>query len=556
MVKRVKIFCWSDERNWPLKRTESRGALFLFLFFFALYALTLRGMPSGGDAYAMYLVTESIVTDGDVFLPQQAGVPLIEGINGRPVSKFAVGQSLAELPAYRAGVKLLNWSKLPHREIFQYFITSFTAAALSATAMTLLYMLCCGLGYGARVAILVTALTGVFTMFWPHARLLFSEPLQALSLVGAVFSLHNFRRDGGIPAALAGGFFVGMACASKNVMIVTVPIFAIYFAGGLRKYGTAKKALSIVAFAMALGMWAGTLLAYNQLRFGEFFATGYMLPDNREGVYKFSVSLLTGLHGLLFSSGKGVFFYTPLLIPAVILFPAFLRRYRAEGLLIAALVGVLLVPFAKWGLWHGDYTWGPRFLAPLIPLAMLPIGELFMPGGALRRPVVKICFAALLALSLGVQILGVFVNYNEYIIISRHQVPFDITFNGDDPGRLDLRDNMVNLHYIPEFSPLAGHWWIMKHLIRDRALDRKEANSEMQKDFPWKSLAPYAVPQHPSGALMIDCWWYYFAKYYSKSSWWAGRLLVGLAALGLISLIGALGVMRGEENIMEGESHG
>lgn len=539
-----------------MDKSAGKGPLYIFLFFFALYALTLRGMPSGGDAYAMYLVTESIVKDGDVFLPQQAGVPLINGINGAPVSKFAIGQSLAELPAYRIGDKLLTWSKHPRREVYQYFATTFTAAVVSAAAMTLLFMLCCGMGYGARAAAIVTILTGVFTMFWPHARLLFSEPLQALSLIGAVFSIHNFRRDGGVPAALAGGFFVGMACASKNVFIIAAPIFMVYFAGGLKKYGTGKKVAATAAFMLALAMWAGTLLAYNQLRFGDFFATGYMMPDNREGVYKFSVSVLTGLHGLLFSSGKGVFFYTPLLIPALILFPAFARRFRAEAFLIAALAVAAIIPFSKWGLWHGDYAWGPRFLAPLIPLAMLPIGELFMPGGRKMGRAAKACFGGLLALSLFIQTLGVFVNYNEYIIISRHQIPFDITFNRDDPARLDLRDNMVNVHYIPEFSPLAGHWWIMKHIIADRGRATKNTDDEMRKDFPWKSLAPYATPQNPSRAVMVDCWWYYFNRYYPKSSGWSGRLVGFLIVIGVLSFVGLGGLILRRENAKEGESDG
>lgn len=539
-----------------MERTATRGALYIFLFFFSIYALTLRGMPSGGDAYTMYLVTESIVQDGDVFLPQQAGTLTINGINDRPVSKFSIGQSLVELPAYRIGRKLVSKNKTTPHAILQYFVTSMTAALVSATAMMLLFMLCGQLGYGTRVSAIVAVLTGIFTLFWPHARLLFSESLQALSLIGAVFSLHNFRRDGGVPAALAGGFFVGMACATKSVFVLVVPIFAIYFIGGLRKYGTTKKVVSVFAFGLALLMWASVMLAYNQLRFGDFLSTGYMLPNDREGYYKFSVSLLTGLHGLLISSGKGVFFYTPLLVLSVVLFPRFKRRFRAEALLVAALVAVLIIPFAKWGQWHGDYTWGPRFMVPLIPLMMLPLGELFVSGGLMRSWYAKVGFAAILVLSLGIQVLGVFVNYNEYIMISRFQVPFDITFNRDDPGRLDLRDNMVNLHYIPEFSPLAGHVWIMKHMVADRGLNKKEINTKMQTDFPWKSLAPYAVPQNPSGAIMVDCWWYYFKNYYGKTSGWVNALAGGLFGVVIMSLLMVGGLMFKPEKEMMGDHNG
>lgn len=512
-----------------------RGGLFVFLFFFGLYALSMPGVSSGGDAYLMYLAAESLVKDGDPFLAHQPDLALVPGINERPVSKFDIGQSLVETPFYRLGDYMEKKASPRHGMFVKYLVVSFTAPVVSAAAITLLYLLCGGLGYGQAASLAMAFLVGMCSLFWPHARLLFSEPLQTLSLVGAVFSLNNFRRGGGFLAALSGGFFVGMACASKSALILTLPIFATYFAGGLREYKMSRRVISAASFLAPLAMWAVVMLGYNYMRYGDMFATGYMRPDNREGVYKFSVSLLTGAHGLLFSSGKGLLFYCPLVVFAALAYPGFYRRRRAEAVLVAAVFAAVLVPFSKWGMWHGDYTWGPRFLVPTVPLLLLPIGDMLtarkMPWGRIGAG----AFVATAALSLLIQVMGVFVNYNEYIGMIRFRVPFDISFEGTDPARLDLRDNMLSLHYVPEFSPLAGHWWILKHIAMDRGLDKKTINERMKVDFPWKSLAPYAVPPEPSRAVMVDCWWYYLSKYFPRSSGWVKWLAGALGAMCAIS---------------------
>ncbi len=520
------------------------AALLIFVFFFCLYSLTIQGLPTGGDAWGMFLATRSLVDDGDAFLAHESNVVLVPGINNNPVSKFGVGQSIAETPAYMLASYLSKYNKSVHADTFLFFVTAFTSPLLGAAICVLIFLTCLRLGYGSRVSLTVTIVAGLCTLLWPHTKWLFSEPLQALALIGAFHSLLLVGQgEGGLPGAPSAGFFLGLLAATKLALAVVIVPAGVYLLVCLAAKKSRRPAVDLISFVLMLGFWAAVILGYNYIRFGDIFETGYMVLRDRETLYGFSMPLLTGVHGLLLSSGKGLFFYAPVLIAAVAALPGFVKRYPGEGWLIIFISLPVVAVFAMWNQWHGDYSWGPRFLVPLIPLLVLPLGNLLAPppGESLNKVVVA-AVAALAAVSIFVQALGVVVNYNEYLLIMKTQVPYDMYYDSGNPGRIDKRDDLLNPHYVPEFSPLAGHWWLLKHIVKDRRLEPGALRKKMQSDFPWKGLMPYAVPQldRPRRAVVLDFWWYYLPKFYPRSAGWVARsaytLLVffSLSALGLL----------------------
>ncbi|MFC1474850.1 ArnT family glycosyltransferase [bacterium] len=528
-----------DTQNGPSRY----AGFFLFAFLFCLYALTMRGIPTGGDALAMFLVTHSLVEDGDTFLDGEDRVVLVPGRDGREVSKFGVAQSLAEIPGYHLGRAAAAGNNTAEDSYIIYFVTAFTSPLLGALACLFVYLASLRLGYSGRVSFGVALLAGTCTLLWPHSRLLFSEALQAMALAAAVWCGLEVREKGGAPTALAAGFFPGLVIAAKPALVFVCIPFIVYFLYGLKSDAVKRKALNAAMFFAGLGFWALVVLGYNYIRFGNIFEMGYMTIQDRETLHGFGVPLLHGLHGLLFSTGKGLLFYTPAVILSCAALPSFMKRRRAEAWLILAVFIVFILSFAKWNQWHGDYTWGPRFLVPVVPLLMLPAGEIFAPEGLFRKLWLKPVLVLIIAASFFVQILGAFVNYNEYLIVAKHQVPFDITMDVTDPGRIDLRDNMINPHYIPEFSPLMGHWWILKHTMKNRHLAKEKLNEEMRKDFPWQGLMPYAAPPDPARAVMFDCWWFYYNRYFPESAGWINKLSMSILFMGI--LCGILGVYTG-----------
>lgn len=82
--------------------------------------------------------------------------------------------------------------------------------------------------------------------------------------------------------------------------------------------------------------------------------------------------LWVGITGLLFSPGKSLFVYAPLLVLSVATFPKFWRKYRAEAVLVLFVAGGSLMLHAKMRSWYGSWGWGPRLFVPILPLLCIP----------------------------------------------------------------------------------------------------------------------------------------------------------------------------------------
>ncbi len=123
-----------------------------------------------------------------------------------------------------------------------------------------------------------------------------------------------------------------------------------------------------VAAALAL------LGAYNMVRFGSPFEDGHSMDP----AMAFSPGLL-GLAGLLFSPGKGLFWYAP---------AAFIALARARDWRIVAPFVLSLLLHSQIRDWTGGTGWGPRFLFTALPPLLVPLaapgraGPLLMAAGA------------------------------------------------------------------------------------------------------------------------------------------------------------------------------
>lgn len=527
-------------------RNNRLAAAAIFVFFFSLYAYCMQGVRLGADELGMYLVTESLAAEGDVYLDPAWGarVVLVPCGAGRACARFGIGQSLAQLPLYLIGRIFIKEESSP--EVFGpgrnlYLFTSLTGPLLGAAACVLLFLFCLRLGWRTRAAVYLTALFGLGTLTWPFSGLLFSEILQMFSLLACIYLILTYSQRGGIARAAAAGFFFGLAAAAKFMLVLVLPIVLGYAYLLLRDKDSKKQPVFYAGFLPLFAAWMGVTLWYNAARFGSAFEFGYYLLDDRDALFRFSVPLWSGLHGLLLSPGKGLFWYVPCAAGACAALGAFARRRPAEAFLCAGLPVVLILSYARWNQWHGDYAWGPRFLVPLMPFLVLPLGAwLHAPS---KRPVLRAAvLAALLAGSVFVQFLGVSVKTGAYLSIAKSQPPFEVLYM---PGDIRLRDDLLNQHFIPDFSPLAAHAWILKHTVVNRGLTGDKLNEAMRRDFPWKSLIHNGAPADPAVCVGWNFWHAYFKEYVPGAARWvtpasAAALLMCLAAACVI-LLGVVG---------------
>jgi hypothetical protein len=120
---------------------------------------------------------------------------------------------------------------------------------------------------------------------------------------------------------------------------------------------------------------------------------------------------MVGAASLLFSPGKSIFLFSP---PLVISLLGFRALHREHPWLARALAGATLPWLAlvsSLAFFGGDWTWGPRYLVPL-----LPAWALAAPFAWSATPARRAAFGALAAAGLAVQLLGLAVDANRYYI--------------------------------------------------------------------------------------------------------------------------------------------
>jgi hypothetical protein len=117
------------------------------------------------------------------------------------------------------------------------------------------------------------------------------------------------------------------------------------------------------------------------------------------------------MYGLLLSPGRGLVFYVPLFLPALVAVPwAWKRSPVLTGLCLALIL--IRVPFyAKEYAWMGGWSWGPRYLMPAMP-CLAPLLYEFVRRISWRRWPLAAAVSLLIAASISVQVLGAAVRYD------------------------------------------------------------------------------------------------------------------------------------------------
>lgn len=470
------------------------GLRLLVALLVIVYTLTNAGRFHIIDEVSLFALVESLVQRGAVDTNAIAwsqwvnspGEVLGEfGPDGQVFSKKGPAPALLAAPWYwllRTIAQLqIQVGLLQGTLLWNGIVTALTAALLWLTAVRL--------GYRDRTGAALGLLFGLSTIAWPYANHFFGEPLSALSLLICFYGLVTYRQSGQLRWIWLAGAGAGVALVTVTAHAVLIAVLALYWlwveintiltTDALRTLPRKQLALrlflALSALAAPLLLAGGFLLWYNRVRFGDPFATGYHFATG-EG---FTTPFWQGLWGLLLSPYRGVFWHTPLFLAAPVGFVSFLRRHRAEALVIAALSIVCLSLYSTWWMWWGGFAWGPRFLTPLAPfwvLLLAPIVETMtitvphaVPQPKRRRhsltdwvralPPRAVLFLGLALVSGLVQLLAVSVNYVNYEIELRKIFPTDwrdpLAFGPPAQGLGDWA-----------YSPVIGQWKLLVANLR------------------------------------------------------------------------------------------
>ncbi len=439
-------------------------------------------------------------------------------LDGQGYSKYGLGQSLLIVPstwAFRAASSAPGF-----RGQVLYFLAVFAVpASIGALVNAVFFLTCLRLGHSPAAAFVSTLLLGLTTMAWPYSQTLFSDPTLGLMWLLALYGLLSFKETDKAFWLGISGAAVGFSVLTKIIAVYTLPTSGGYLAHLLYlKYRSPAAinrgrpfALAAAWFVLPLLFFACAVLWHNNIRYGNFLSFGYVdgNTDNpRDAEFGFNTPFLTGVYGQLFSSGKGFFFYNASALLAFFGWRRLFRRHPAETLTILSIIGGTLLLYGKWWAWPGGWSWGLRFWSCQPPFFML-LGAAFIEnllrewkerGTGYARSLTAV--SLLVTVSFLTQIPGLCVRSNNYILLAAKADVLQGKFY--DPAHWNVRDDMLQLNFIPEFSPLAGHLWMMRVIYHRNGGDFWE----VYHSPPWKSLNPQWIVKefHPE-FFSYNIWW-------------------------------------------------
>ena len=494
------------------QNTDLRVALWLGLALFFFYLLTTSAHQPYGDEEEYLAVAENLLTQGTLTIMRAEPADDGKVRNGLNYSKFSLGQNVLLLPF--AAVELAARALLPSGFSFlPTMIVNALPALESAAICALLFLLIQVIGnirpellLSQRTALTLTLLAGVATQLWPASRTLFADNSIALLLTFSIYALVRFAHTrAGASWLIAAAGSAAMMVLCKNLLIMACPGLLAYGYWAVRERRLSRNERRRLAGAAALLFLAAAALQlwYNDLRYGSIWSSGY--HADRDGEFGFSTPLLVGLYGIFLSSGRSLFLYSPVCVLAFLGARDFFRYAQAESALIAGVALSVVFAYAKWWSWHGGWEWGARFylfLIPLLILASVPAWRwLDQPTAPLARRVRLCALAAFLIVSIGIQGLGLLIHPAAYWFI----VAKEIKLHDQavyQKGVWEIRDDMLQPHFVPEFSPVAAHAWLVWATWNRDQLDDKA----LAEAAPWFSLNSKWAPKNVRPYLGFDLW--------------------------------------------------
>jgi hypothetical protein len=460
----------------------------------------------------MYLTVESICQHGTLDIPVE-NAPNATIVNGKAYTWYEAGNIVAGVPLYLVGKMASNVLPLPEslKALLLRTAVSLTSAFVGAFVAILFFSLLQRLGLAVKPSISMT-LALIFSTFllW-YFKMYLRESILTLCMLGAFYfllpALHEAKRQRSLIVA---GSFVGFGILTKLVFALNAFPFLLYLLWN-KEHATHRtfkdKLNDVILFSIPIVLigCAGTGF-YNYLRMGNPFDTGYT------GGTSFPTPLYVGLYGLLLSPGKGLIWFAPILMFLLWAFKPYWQQHKPEAACILGLFILNILLYSKYISWGGDGSWGPRYLAPLVPLLLIPVVVyLQRTSASIKKIAVGLIVAGCLVQAGGVSI------YAGAYIREIGEFPYQKQF--------DDQEFLYRTHFIPNFSPVIGHWRMLTRNIGEHV---QGSYPKFQFDSQQSGKRIPLVLDDQGKLLHTLDFWFMYALYSGVSSTIIIALFIGL----------------------------
>jgi hypothetical protein len=339
-------------------------AFAVFMLLLSLYLLLFNGVTSTDDEQLYIALSESMATGRGYSALPLLGNDRIQGSTGsvEPLN------SILGIPLFL----IASYLKLGKSQMLFILPAVYTAATAS-----LIYLILAQRGYSARTATFSAFGYGLGTIAFAYARMNFREPLAAFALTLALYIAEKpITEKDGVYRQILSVFLLlltlGAALLTKITTAFILPVFLIIFLFKNKTLFTRLLAqrkcllvglpvIVVMLIAMLIKVFPAGSLSRFTLRFADYII--FTLPRLPHDHFWQAIA------GLLFSPGKGLFVYSPILI-LMCVSPLMTRQSKSlvgmVPLLILCITQALIYNDEWWSI-----TWGTRALLPAIPLLIV-----------------------------------------------------------------------------------------------------------------------------------------------------------------------------------------
>lgn len=401
--------------NKEAKRTMLKGkinidkiSILLFLISCIIFAYFITGFHSANESSALAL-TKAIVEDKSLSInnfKDLASVDISE-YNGSYYSDKPPGRALFGIPIYIVD-KILGFTS-DNQIAFSMELLTVLFSSLSVVVM---YKLSLFLKISRPNAVILSFILGFATILWSFSKTFFAHPYSAFFNLLSLFMLLLALEKNQKKYLVFSGVSMGLSLLMEYPNFLVVIILGAYYLYRNRF----KNIPNILILAISFTAVASIMLLYNYSIFGNPFITTDSYQVSYGNVLQtqlFKVAeLKNGLYGLLVGSSGGLFYFSPVLLLSILGMLYWIKddirnkknRDRFLGLaLLLSFSAVLIFYAAKEG-WRGGNSFGPRYLLPVIPFLVIPIGKVMQKFN--NSKLFWAIFAILLVYSLFINSLG------------------------------------------------------------------------------------------------------------------------------------------------------
>lgn len=319
---------------------------------FSIYALTFNGKLTSIDELAIYNQAESLVQIKSLSTPQLSFAPYHNKVG-----------SLEPLYSIFLAIPYALARSIPG--ISNIHAAMLVPLLLTASTGGLLYLIARKIDYPCKVSSIIAFVYGLATLAWPYALSLYREPLLAFLWTFTLYGILKWKEN---QSRIWGTIVLATIVCTVQVKVTAAAAFPVLMLVLLSDIHLKKhtRVFYIVSSLAILSAVSAFVIRYDQLS-PLLSALRNLSPSSET---------LSGLYGLTLNPGKGIVFFSPVVIVALAGIPGLWHRSRTVAFVCAGFLASVLYAYSNYSVWHGGWCWGPRFLVPLMPLVSLLTGPL------------------------------------------------------------------------------------------------------------------------------------------------------------------------------------